>query len=654
MELDPWLLLHLLWALPVFGVLFVLVRVFFLQPLYIRSIVLPQLPPNARVAPFRPFSGDQPAILTLKQRPASRVGHGQRVFTFVIESGLAAAFPTKDGKTPGMPLEKLGNLPSTAGRVALGMETVVPMLFTFGPRVRLQIDSPLAARDILVTKARSFEKPVLMSRALSQLLGVSSLLLTEGDTHALHRRLVAQAFQFDKLLEMLPLMRRSAWKTASLLSGKGSIPPEWNHHRISGFDKIKAAVEGDVPIKTDPAWTDVPVVEATQVMSGMTLQIIADSAFSGSFGSDDGVPGHGKTATIAVSALELGFANIETLVGTFPLAMMYPALDVLPRKIRDDFLAQKQLFTDLAMTIITNRRKELASDSRKAHDLLSLLIEASAIGEEDAESARKRATGEDIFGGAASKDTLRRHRADVTTLDDKEILDQCITFVMAGHETTSQLLTWTLYCTCQAPEWQDRLADEARRALKAHSDPDTFPSKEDLDNRLPIAKAVLNEVMRLYPPASLVVRTAVEDVTVGDGLFLPKGADITIPVGAIHRDPAHYPDPDSFDPCRWLDDSTVAELGLERVATTLPPGADPVKVCHKKIARVNPFEFLPFSAGPRNCIGQRFAMLEAHAALAIFAAALEWHLNDGYLHAPSLRITTQPRHGMPIHFKRRE
>jgi cytochrome P450 len=168
-------------------------------------------------------------------------------------------------------------------------------------------------------------------------------------------------------------------------------------------------------------------------------------------------------------------------------------------------------------------------------------------------------------------------------LSDKEIRDEVMTVFLAGHETTALALTWALFLLARNPAKQDALRQELSSVLKAGA----LPTLADIP-RLSYTEAVVNETFRLYPPAYAVSRQVIQPTEIG-GQQLGKGSLALVSIYATHRNPDRFPNPDAFEPERWLD-------GL---AKRLPKGG-----------------FVPFAEGPRKCIGSSFAMQEAILALA--------------------------------------
>jgi cytochrome P450 len=187
--------------------------------------------------------------------------------------------------------------------------------------------------------------------------------------------------------------------------------------------------------------------------------------------------------------------------------------------------------------------------------------------------------------GQASDDLLGLLAAargeDGERLDAAELRDQVLIFLLAGHETTATSLAFALHLLGLHPEHQERARAEALAVLG-----DRPPRAEDLA-ALPYLTAVLKEAMRLYPAAAVIGRRAVADCEI-DGVRIPAGADVLVTPYVTHRHPAHWPDPERFDPGRFTPEQEAAR--------------------HR-------YAWFPFGGGPRACIGQHFSMLESVLAL---------------------------------------
>jgi cytochrome P450 len=197
---------------------------------------------------------------------------------------------------------------------------------------------------------------------------------------------------------------------------------------------------------------------------------------------------------------------------------------------------------------------------------------------------------------------------------DDAVRDEVMTLLLAGHETTAQALTYTWYLLGQHPAVAERLHDELDATLGG--DPPTVDDVADLE----YTERVIRESMRLYPPVWSIVREPREDVEIG-GYRIPAGRTVGLYQWVTHRDPRFWDDPETFDPDRWTDERQEAR---------------------------HPFAYFPFSAGPRRCLGDRFAMLESQLVVATMAQRVTFEtLPDTSLDlAPS--ITLRPRDGLRL------
>src|SRR5437868_7603081 len=198
-------------------------------------------------------------------------------------------------------------------------------------------------------------------------------------------------------------------------------------------------------------------------------------------------------------------------------------------------------------------------------------------------------------------------------MSDREVRDACLAVFFAGHETTACLLSWTWYVLARHEDVQDRILAELSQASGGAGE-----SPGMLVQRLPYLQAVLNEVLRLYPPAYAFGRRAVRATSVGPHA-VPAGTTVLMSPWAMHRDPSFFHEPERFMPERWQD-------GL---ASRLPR-----------------FAFFPFSSGPRRCIGSSYAMMEATIAIATMLPRDKLSSKGAVEAAPS--ITLRPAGGMPM------
>lgn len=199
-------------------------------------------------------------------------------------------------------------------------------------------------------------------------------------------------------------------------------------------------------------------------------------------------------------------------------------------------------------------------------------------------------------------------------LNDAELRDEVKTFIVAGHETTSTWCYWCTFALCKHPDVQQKVYDDIMKHAPIPVQSEESTSHEN-DATIPLEAlekmqyldAFMKEVLRLYPPAGLVIRNTTRDETFGNTL-IPANTGIIIPILILHQDPRYWSRPDEFRPERWLDEN----------------GGPRYPASHK-------YAYLPFSAGPRNCIGQQFATTETKLIMAPIIRAFVFQL------APSLR-----------------
>ena len=205
-------------------------------------------------------------------------------------------------------------------------------------------------------------------------------------------------------------------------------------------------------------------------------------------------------------------------------------------------------------------------------------------------------------GDLLSSMMLAHHETSLSALSDTELADQVMTLLIAGYETTANALTWTWYLLSQNPSAFEPLRQEVKQQLDGR-----LPKSSDL-TRLPMVRMVFDESLRLYPPAWMIGRRAIGPDRIG-GYDVPPNTVIAICAYTLHRHPAYWDDPEVFNPWRFAE-----------------PGKKPA---HK-------YAYIPFGAGPRQCIGNNFGLLEASLIIACVAQHFELHL------APGIEVQPQP------------
>jgi cytochrome P450 len=207
-----------------------------------------------------------------------------------------------------------------------------------------------------------------------------------------------------------------------------------------------------------------------------------------------------------------------------------------------------------------------------------------------------------------------RHPETGQPMNEEQLIDNLLTFYLAGHDTTAKALTWTLYLLARSPEWTAALKDEIRRVTGGGA-----VTAEQID-KLVLTQQVIKESMRLYPPVPVMSRQAVTDTALGP-YAVQAGASIVIPIYALHRHKRRWADPDVFDPMRFTPDK------------------------EKHLSR---YQYMPFGAGPRICIGMAFAMIEATAILATILQSARFELAEAAEPMPLARVTLVPKGGMRL------
>jgi cytochrome P450 len=199
-------------------------------------------------------------------------------------------------------------------------------------------------------------------------------------------------------------------------------------------------------------------------------------------------------------------------------------------------------------------------------------------------------------------------------LNDKQLRDEVMTFLLAGHETTALALSWGFYLLSQNLHVQRELQQEVDRVLEGR-----LPNVSDLRS-LTCAERVIKESMRLYPPAWAIARQVIKDFELS-GYRIRAGANVVMSQWVMHRDSRFFSDPESFEPNRWL-----------------------TKQCQK----LPKFAYFPFGGGPRQCIGASFAMMEAVLLLTTIAGRFHVHPLAGGPVIPLPSFTLRPREGIRV------
>ncbi len=354
--------------------------------------------------------------------------------------------------------------------------------------------------------------------------------------------------------------------------------PAFHRHRVSAY----GAVISHYTRKMTEGWQCGDILDLHAEMLLLALRIVGKTLL------DTEVEGEVHKIAAAVDSfmgfLPLAFLPFPNLIQNLPLPAM--------RRIRR---GRKDL-DELIYRMIAERR----ADPRDRGDLLSMLLAATAVEQDE--------QGHDL-------NTLAR-------MSDEQVRDECLTVLLAGHETTANALSFALYLLAGHPQIQQQLADESDRVLAGRA-----ATAEDY-GKLTLTEQVFAEALRLYPPVWVTARTAAEDYEYR-GLTIAKGTILVAPQFAVHRDPRWWPNPERFDPTRFT------------------PAA---KAARPKMA------YFPFAAGSRQCIGEGLAWMEGVLALATIVQ--DWRLTPAPGHhgpiAISPSVSLRPKGPVMLRVERRQ
>jgi cytochrome P450 len=335
------------------------------------------------------------------------------------------------------------------------------------------------------------------------------------------------------------------------------VQPAFHTGRIQAYGRVMV----DYTEHMMTTWEDGQIRDSDQDMMRLTMFIVSKTLF------DADVSEEAERVGLAIQDLQ-EISNAE-------YRRAFPMPDWIPTTNNRRRRRAIAIIDETIKRIITDRRSTAKNGMiEDTGDLLSMLLLA-----------------QDEEGGHMS---------------DRQVRDEAVTLFAAGHETTSNTLTWTWYLLSQHPEAEARLHAELNAVLGGRP-----PTIEDLQN-LPYTQMVLKESMRLYPPAWILNgRTATEDVIVG-GYQIPTGSVAYVSPYLMHRLPDYFPEPERFDPSRFAPE----------LEATIPR-----------------YAYIPFGGGPRVCIGNAFAMMEAQLILSTSAQRCRLSLTPGQEVIPSPQIT---------------
>lgn len=395
------------------------------------------------------------------------------------------------------------------------------------------------------------------------------------DPQAIKRVLLDNAKNYPKD----PIQRRilSSGLADGLLSVEGerwevqrrALAPLFARRTVNSFSAAMLTAADELVAK----WSKLgaATIDVAAEMTLITLRVLTLTIFS------DGIGGDLDEFSSAMTA----YFNVVGRIGALDLLGVPTSV---PRPGHRRLRRTMAYFEGIIDRIVGMRRERLAR-SDVPSDLLTLLLKAL-----------DPATG--------------------MRLDMTEVRSNILTFLSAGHETTANTLTWSLFLLSQSPEWCARVREEAERELS---------SSDGLADRLIVARAVVEEALRLYPPIAALSRSAVEGDLLGEAAVGPRSLIVIAPY-VLHRHRTLWERPNVFDPSRFLPNARAA---------------------------IPRFSYLPFGIGPRTCIGSSFALQEATIILAVLIRNFDMRLSESADVWPVQRITLRTAKGLPMQISRR-
>jgi len=342
--------------------------------------------------------------------------------------------------------------------------------------------------------------------------------------------------------------------------------PAFHYRRIEAYAQVMV----EHTLRMLHGWQSGQTRDIFQEMSKLTMGIVAKTLFN---------------ADVGAEAHRIGVLMTEVLDATNRRLMnLVQVPDWLPTAAHQREAQALKAFDEIILSMIEERRRS----GKDQGDLLSMLLAAQ---DEDG-----------------------------SQMTDKQLRDETMTLFIAGHETTANALTWTLYLLAEHPHIEAKLRYEIDSVLSGRT-----PTVRDLA-QLPYTEKVIKEALRLYPPANGFTREPIEDVAIG-GYPIKKGSLIMVHAWALHRNPKYFQNPEQFDPERFLPEN------------------------EKKIHK---YAYLPFGGGPRICIGNTFAMMEARLILATLYGHFDFALVPGQRIIPEQLVTLRPKYGIRMALTARE
>ncbi|KAL2929453.1 hypothetical protein RDABS01_034864 [Bienertia sinuspersici] len=474
-------------------------------------------------------------------------------------------------------------------------------LVWFGPTARLTVSDPDLIREIFSSKSEFYEK-VEANPLVKQLEG-DGLISLKGEKWAHHRKIITPTFHMENLKLLIPMVGKSV------------------EEMLDKWDQMMREIGGEREVE----------IEVSEWFQGLTEDVITRMAFGSSYEEGKAIfKLQSQQMVLAAEAFQKvlipGYRFLPTRrnVKSWKLdkKIRKSLVKLIERRKVENFNHNSNNNNNIIINdndIMGDIGSENTGGSGPK-DLLGLMIQAGMRENEKNNNIPENGlinnnnqNNPSLLSSSLNyapqlSNTNTNSNSNKITVHD--IVEECKSFFFAGKQTTSNLLTWTT----------DLAREEVFRVCSSRD----LPSKDDLA-KLKMVGMILNESLRLYPPAIATIRRAKYDVELG-GCSVPRGTELLVPILAVHHDLAIWGnDANEFNPVRFAD-------GVSRAAK-------------------HPVAFIPFGLGTRTCIGQNLAILQAKLVLTILLQRFSFTLAPSYQHAPTVLMLLYPQHGAPIIFR---
>lgn len=410
---------------------------------------------------------------------------------------------------------------------------------------RLLLTSPAALADVLVHNNYDFHKPDFVRWSLGRLLG-DGIILSEDDAHKIQRRKLLPAFAFRHIKDLHPMFWTKSQEVVRAMT----------RHIVENAESGPTE-QGE----------NTAIIEMSSWSSRVALDIIGIAGLGQDFGAIHD-PSNKLSQTykylFTPSAQQRMLNLLSIFLGWF--------IQVLPFQRNREMEESTRFIRATCAELIWEKKQKLAQKELDNLDILSVAIGSGGF-------------------------------------TDENLVDQLMTFLAAGHETTASATTWCMYLLAKHPQVQTRLRAEIRGVLQPISKADQYDSAASSIgiDRMPYLNAVINETLRYFSPVVMTLRVAIRDTTI-QGQFVPKGTTVVVMPWAVNKSESMWgPDARLFNPDRWMPKYEGDRKGASGGATSK-------------------YAFISFLHGPRSCIGQGFARAELACLIACLVGRFSFEL----------------------------